>query len=82
MPRRKDAVVDVRFISATNRDPQQAVDGGYEIRAGEETIVGKHVIVATGSAHKELGLDAGRYLAALDDADSIATALVEEPTHG
>ena len=26
-------------------------------------------------------LDAERYLAALDDADSIATALVEEPTH-
>ncbi|MCY1158187.1 MAG: trxB [Citricoccus sp.] len=27
-------------------------------------------------------LDAERYLAALEDADSIATALVEEPTHG
>ncbi len=27
-------------------------------------------------------LDAERYLAALTDADSIATALVEEPTHG
>ncbi|WP_435817977.1 thioredoxin-disulfide reductase [Micrococcus terreus] len=27
-------------------------------------------------------LDAERYLAVLDDADSIATALVEEPTHG
>jgi thioredoxin reductase (NADPH) len=26
-------------------------------------------------------LDAERYLAALDDAHSIATALVEEPTH-
>lgn len=26
-------------------------------------------------------LDAERYLAALDDADSIATALVEEPIH-
>jgi thioredoxin reductase (NADPH) len=26
-------------------------------------------------------LDAERYLAALDDADSIATALVEEPVH-
>src|SRR5215813_10613306 len=25
----QDAVVDVRFISATNRDPQQAVDGGF-----------------------------------------------------
>lgn len=46
----------------------------------DETCRAPAVIVATGSAHKELGLDAGRYLAALDDADSIATALGEETT--
>ena len=27
----------------------QATDGGYELKAGEETITGKHVILATGS---------------------------------
>jgi dihydrolipoamide dehydrogenase len=32
----------------------KAVEGGYEIRAGEETIVGKHVIVATGSSPRAL----------------------------
>ncbi|HEX9226917.1 MAG TPA: FAD-dependent oxidoreductase, partial [Arthrobacter sp.] len=35
-------------------------------------------VAGTGCA---AALDAERYLAALDDADSIATALVEEPTH-
>jgi dihydrolipoamide dehydrogenase len=32
----------------------KAVDGGYEIKAGEETITGKHVIVATGSNARPL----------------------------
>ena len=27
----------------------KAADGGYEIAVGDETLVGKHVIVATGS---------------------------------
>jgi dihydrolipoamide dehydrogenase len=30
------------------------VDGGYEVRLGEETLVGKHVIVATGSNARAL----------------------------
>jgi len=32
----------------------KAVDGGYEIKAGEETITGKQVIVATGSSPRAL----------------------------
>lgn len=32
----------------------KAAEGGYEIRAGEETITGKHVIVATGSNPRAL----------------------------
>src|SRR5512133_267764 len=32
----------------------KAADGGYEIKVGEETLVGKHVIVATGSVPRPL----------------------------
>ena len=32
----------------------KAVAGGYEVTAGEETVVGKHVIVATGSSARAL----------------------------
>ncbi len=32
----------------------KAVDGGYEVTVGEETLVGKNVIVATGSNAREL----------------------------
>ena len=32
----------------------KAVDGGHEVTVGEETLVGKHIIVATGSNAREL----------------------------
>jgi dihydrolipoamide dehydrogenase len=67
MLKRKDTVVKqnndgIQFLFKKNKVAffhgrgsfVKAAEGGYEIKAGEETIIGKHIIVATGSNARAL----------------------------